>query len=104
VPDVTGKPLVTQSAEPNLAILFNEKSGPDQVIDIIARQHAFVEFEKLQTVDEQGRTAFLLLVTCETATADQLYDMIGHKLPDYVLARKYPPSRVAAVRRAAPTS
>jgi hypothetical protein len=93
--------LVTPTAEPTLAVLFNEKSGPDQVVDIIARQHAFAEFETLQTVDEQGRVAWLLLVTCETGTADQLFDMIGHKLPDYVIARRYPPSRVATVRASA---
>jgi hypothetical protein len=89
------------NTEPTLAILFNEKSGPDQVMDIIQVKHAFVGFETYQTDDEQGRPAFLLLVFCETATADQLFEMIGNRLPDYIQARRFPLSRLNALRAAA---
>lgn len=92
--------LVTEIRTPTLAVLFNEHSGPEQVADIISRQHAFVEFEAYDTVDETGRAAYLLLVYCETADADQLYALIGNRLPDYVLARRFPLSRVDTVRAA----
>ena len=91
-------PFVTEirepTREPTLAMLFNEHSAPGQVADIISRAHAFVEFEAYDTEDETGRHAYLLLVYCETASPDQLFDMIGSRLPDYVLARKFPMSRV----------
>ena len=89
------------ASQPTLAILFNEKSGPQQVMDIISIKHSFVGFETYETDDEKGSAAFLLLVYCETATADQLYDMIGHRLPDYIQARTFPLSRLAHLRRAA---
>jgi hypothetical protein len=79
---------------PTLAILFNEKSGPEQVVDIIVTKHAFVDFETFETDDEQGRSAFLLCVYCETATAVELFDMIGSRLPDYIQARKFPLGRL----------
>jgi hypothetical protein len=94
-------PLVTEIRLPTVAIIFNERSGPDQVAEIIARQHAFTEFETYEVADEIGRPAYLLLAYCETGTANELFDMIGHRLPDYIQARKFPPSRVEDVRRAA---
>lgn len=84
--------------EPTIIILFNERTGPNQVAEIIARSHAFVESETWETTDEQGRPAFLLVLTCETATADQLFELIGSKLPDYIQARRFPPSRLTQVR------
>jgi hypothetical protein len=98
---LTGVPLVTEIRLPTLAVLFNENSGPEQVAELISRQHAFVEYEAYDTTDEEGRAAYLLLVYCETATADQLYDLIGNRLPDYVLARRFPTSRVEDIRTAA---
>jgi hypothetical protein len=86
-------------AEPTSIILFNERTGPTQVVDIISRGHAFVESEIWETVDEQERPAFLLVLRGETATADQLFDLIGSKLPDYIQARRFPPSRMEEVRR-----
>ncbi len=83
---------------PSVAILFNEKSGPDQVVDIISRQHAFVQHEPLVTVDERGSTAWLLLLACETARPEQIMEMVGNRLPDYIQARLFPPSMVDAVR------
>ena len=88
-----------RSSEPTIIILFNERTGPSQVADIISRSHAFVETETWETIDEQDRPAYLLVLTCETATADQLFDLIGSKLPDYIQARKFPPSRMAHVRQ-----
>jgi hypothetical protein len=85
--------------EPTVIILFNERTGPNQVAEIISRSHAFVESETWETVDEQERPAFLLVLTCETATAEQLFDLIGSKLPDYIQARRFPPSRMAQVRQ-----
>lgn len=86
--------------DPTLAILFNDKGGPDQVIEIIQAKHAFVDFETYQTDDERGRPAYLLLVYCETATPDQLFDMIGTRLPDYVQARRFPLTRLQELRHA----
>jgi hypothetical protein len=80
-------------------ILFNERSGPGQVVEIIAGRHAFTVAETWETVDEQDRPAWLLVLTCETATADQLFDLIGSRLPDYIQARRFPPSRLDLVRR-----
>lgn len=92
-------PLVTPiDPEPTVAVLFNDRGGPDQVTAIIAAKHAFVETEAWTTVDEEGRPAWLLLVTCETATADQLFDLIGSRLPDYIQARRFPLGRVPEVR------
>lgn len=85
---------------PSLAILFNEKTGPDQVIDIVRTKHAFVDFETFETDDEQGRPAFLLLVYCETAAGDELMDMVGNRLPDYIQARKFPLSRLRELQAA----
>ncbi|MBC7645401.1 MAG: hypothetical protein H7123_09745 [Thermoleophilia bacterium] len=87
--------------QPTLSIIFNERSAPDQVADLISRAHAFVEFASYETVDEQGRPAFLLVVFCETATADDLFDLIGSRLPDYIQSRRFPSSRIPAVRAAA---
>lgn len=84
---------------PTVIILFNEKTGPSQVMEIISARHSFIETETWETVDEQDRPAYLLLVTCETATADQLFDLIGSRLPDYIQARRFPPSRMGVVRR-----
>lgn len=93
-------PLVTPiEAAPTIAILFNERSGPAQVVDILATKHSFLRTETWKTVDETGRDAFLLVVDCETATADQLFDLIGSRLPDYIQARRFPPSLLGAVRR-----
>lgn len=88
-----------RTGDPTIVILFNEKSGPSQVADIISLKHSFIETEVWETVDEQGRAAFLLVVNCETATGDQLFDLIGSRLPDYIQARRFPPSRLADVRR-----
>ena len=86
--------------EPTLLVLFNEKSGPWQVVDIIAAKHAFVESETWETVDETGRAAWLLVLTCETATAQELFDLIGSRLPDYIQVRRFPASRLVDIRRA----
>lgn len=94
-------PLVTEVSDPSVAILFNEKSGPGQVADILNRQHAFVEYEVYDTHDEQGRPAWLLLVYIETATPNEVMAMIGSRLPDYIQARMYPPSLIEKVRREA---
>jgi len=83
----------------SLLILFNERTGPTQVAEIIALKHSFVDTEVWETVDELDRPAFLLVVNCETATADQLFDLIGSRLPDYIQARRFPPSRMGEVRR-----
>lgn len=86
-------------AAPTVIILFNERSGPAQVAEIIANRHSFIETETWETVDEQDRAAWVLLVTCETATAEQLFELIGSRLPDYIQARRFPPSRMVHVRR-----
>jgi hypothetical protein len=86
-------------AEPTVIILFNERTGPTLVIELIARSHSFVESETWETVDEQERPAYLLLVRCATATADQLFDLLGSPQPDYIQARRFPPSRMEDVRR-----
>lgn len=85
--------------EPTIVILFNEKSGPAQVAEIISNKHSFIESEVWETVDEQERAAWVLLVHCETATADQLFELIGSRLPDYIQPRRFPPSRMELVRR-----
>lgn len=106
-------PLVTQIDDGNArggpgaqqreltAIIFNERSGPGQVAEIINVKHAFVQFEVYELPDEQGRPAFLLIVDCETATAEQLLELVGSRLPDYIQARRFPPSRIESVRRTA---
>ena len=96
-------PLITRVSDdadpqPTLAIIFNERSAPDQVADLISRGHAFVGFESFETVDEEGRAAFLLVVFCETSSADDLFDLIGSRLPDYIQSRRFPNSRIPAVR------
>jgi hypothetical protein len=85
--------------EPTVIILFNDRSGPSQVVEIITNKHSFIESETWETVDEQDRPAWVLLVTCETATADQLFELIGSRLPDYIQPRRFPPSRMSVVRR-----
>lgn len=105
-----GRPLVTTIEDddgagartpvgPTVVLTFNEKTGPTLVAEIIAARHAFVATEAWETVDEQGRTAWLLVATCETASADQLFELIGSRLPDYIQARRFPPSRLAEVQR-----
>lgn len=94
--DPTASP---RGSGPTAMILFNERSGPTQVADIISAKHAFVETETWETTDEQDRAAWLLVVTCETATADQLIELIGSRLPDYIQARRFPPSRLPHVQR-----
>lgn len=86
-------------AGPTVIIIFNEKSGPSQVVELIGNRHSFIETETWETVDERDRTAYVLAVTCETATAEQLFDLIGSRLPDYIQARRFPPSRMDVVRR-----
>lgn len=88
---------MTTHGEPTLSILFNDKSGPEQVRDLIVRQHAFVEFHMVETEDEIGRPAYLLVVYCETATANELFALIGQRLPDYIQPRRFPASRLPAV-------
>jgi hypothetical protein len=95
-PNPTGSP---RAGGPTAIILFNEKSGPAQVVDIVVAKHSFIETEIWETVDEQDRPAFLLAITCETATADQIIELIGSRLPDYIQARRFPPSRLDLVRR-----
>lgn len=82
-----------------MVILFNEKTGPSQVAEIIAGKHSFVQTEIWETTDEQQRPAWLLVMTCETATPEQLFELIGSRLPDYIQARRFPPSRLPVVRR-----
>lgn len=95
-PDATAS---ARGTGPTVVILFNEKSGPSQVAEIIANKHSFIETEMWETVDEQDRPAYLLTVVCETATAEQLLDLVGSRLPDYIQARRFPPSRLDVVRR-----
>lgn len=83
---------------PTVAILFNEKSGPEQVAELVMVRHAFCEFEVWGTEDEHGREAWLLAVWCETAGAEELVEMIGSRLPDYIQARRFPLSRIVKVR------
>ena len=83
---------------PTVIILFNERSGPAQVAEIISGRHSFIETEAWETIDEQERPAHLLVVTCETASAEQLFELIGSRLPDYIQARRFPPSRMDVVR------
>lgn len=80
-------------------IIFNEKSGPAQVADIIGNKHSFIQTEIWETVDEQDRPAWLLTIICETATPEQLLELVGSRLPDYIQARRFPPSRLELVRR-----
>lgn len=94
--DGADEPAPVPAADPVL-ILFNERSGPAQVIELVAARHAFVESAVWQTSDEQGRPAWLLSLRCETANADELHVLIGSRLPDYIQARRFPPSRLAAV-------
>ncbi|MCB0877604.1 MAG: hypothetical protein KDC46_01295 [Thermoleophilia bacterium] len=84
--------------DPTIIILFNEKTGPEQVATLISNKHSFIETEVWETRDEQDRTAWVLVVVCETATADQLFDLIGSRLPDYIQPRRFPPSRLPLVR------
>ncbi|MCW2972442.1 MAG: hypothetical protein JWN72_715 [Thermoleophilia bacterium] len=97
--DGTTVPAPPAPPEPTMLIAFNEKSGAPQVVDIIAAKHAFVETEIWKTVDEQGRDAWVLVITCETATASEIFDLIGSRLPDYIQARHFPPSRLPELRR-----
>lgn len=83
---------------PTVAIMFNEKSGPEQVAGLIMARHAFCEFEVWASHDEHQRDAWVLVVWCETATANELVDLIGSRLPDYIQARRFPLSRYAHVR------
>lgn len=102
VTTVDGAPIAPAAPvrpEPTLLILFNEKSGPPLVIDIIGAKHAFVETEIWTTTDETDRPAWLLVITCETATPSELFDLIGSRLPDYIQSRQFPLSRLADVRR-----
>jgi hypothetical protein len=85
--------------DPTIIILFNEKTGPAQVAEIISTKHSFIQTETWETVDETDRPAWVLLVTCETASADQLFDLIGSRLPDYIQPRRFPASRMHLVRR-----
>lgn len=101
-PEPASRASASRAADPNeptIIILFNEKSGPGQVADIIGNKHAFIETETWETTDEQDRPAWVLVVRCETATADQLFDLIGSRLPDYIQPRRFPPSRMELVRR-----
>ena len=56
----------TRAAGPNVIIIFNEKSGPAQVAEIISNRHSFIVTETWETVDEQDRPAWLLTVDCES--------------------------------------
>jgi hypothetical protein len=98
---MVGSPFVTEVREPTSAILFNEKGGPEMVGDMVSRMHAFVDYEVFETKDEDDRPAFLLLIYCETATPEDIDAIIGSRLPDYIVARRFPISRIAAVRKAA---
>lgn len=89
--------MTDRQTDPTVAIVFNDRAAPDQVQEIVERQHAFCGFESYETEDESGNPAFLLLIYCETATANELFDMIGTRLPDYIQARKFPMSRVRAL-------
>lgn len=95
--DGADEPPSSAPATAPVLILFNERSGPAQVVELVAARHAFVESSVWQTSDEQGRPAWLLALTCETADADALLELVGSRLPDYIQARRFPPSRLAAV-------
>ena len=97
------RPLVTPvdsapEPAPPILIIFNDKAGPGQVVDLVSVKHAFIESEVWTTTDEQGRPAWLLALTCETATPEDLLELIGSRLPDYIQARRFPASRLAQVR------
>ncbi len=93
-------PTAPKRADDQLTIIiFNEKSGPAQVAEIIGNKHSFIETETWETVDEQDRPAWVLTIVCETAGPEQLLDLIGSRLPDYIQARRFPPSRMELVRR-----
>lgn len=99
------RPLVTridqdsekQKNDPIL-VIFNEHSGPGQVIDLVNVKHAFIEYEVWKHQDEQGRPAWILILTCETATAEEVLDLVGSRLPDYIQVRRFPLSRLSLVR------
>jgi hypothetical protein len=84
--------------DPTLAMLFNDKKGPELALEAIRRDHAFVESEVVETEDEQGRRAYLLVIACETAPAEQLFALGASRMPDYIRARHYPLSRVVRLR------
>lgn len=83
----------------DLLVLFNDRAGATQMRDLVLVRHAFVTFETWETVDEQERRAFLLLVRCETADAEELMGLVTGRLPDYIQVRRFPPSRLDDVRR-----
>lgn len=91
------------SSEPAkyMAVIFNDRTGPAMVQEIIERVHSFCKYDMYDTVDENGRSAWLLIVECETATPDQLYALIGQNLPDYIRARRFPPTRLEQLRSGA---
>lgn len=82
----------------DVIIIFNDRGGPTLVQEIVERMHAFCSFEVLETSDELGNMAWVQVIGCETATPDQLFELIGNRLPDYIRARRFPPSRLAALR------
>lgn len=86
---------VDSTSGSTLAVIFNDAAGPQMVVDIIERVHSFIGYETVTTKDERGSTAWLLIVRCETATPGELFEMIGNRLPDYIRARHFPPSRLA---------
>ncbi len=79
---------------PTIALIFNDRSAAGQVQELIERDHAFARYESIEAEDEQGRAAWVLAIWCETATANQIYDSVVPRLPDYIRARWFPPTRV----------
>ena len=50
------------ATEPTIAMLFNDRKGPELALEAIRRDHAFVEAETVETADEDGRRAWLLVL------------------------------------------
>lgn len=83
------------NALPTIALLFNDRKGPELMREHVEREHAFCRFATWQDVDEEGRSAYVFAVWSETASAEEIWGYTP-RLPDYLRARKYPPTRAAA--------
>lgn len=78
---------------PVLAVLFNDRKGAELLREHVAREHSFCRFETFQTQDEEGRNVVVFAIWTETATAADLWSYCA-RLPDYILARRFPPTRI----------
>jgi hypothetical protein len=84
---------------PVLAVLFNDRKGAELLREHVAREHSFCRFELFQTQDEEGRNVVVFAIWTETASASDLWAYCA-RLPDYILARRFPPTRVELLQQA----